>query len=221
MSIFAALAVYQDETSRTAAMNMAIDEALLESAVEPSIRLYRWDHRALSFGYFGKYADVSAHAAGHDVVRRWTGGGIVFHGEDLTYGIVIPAAAGLFAASTRSVYAAIHGALCIALAQTGVSAELAQNESAHISQACFAHPVIADVMMDGLKIAGAAQRRTRHGLLQQGSIQQFQLAADLAARFVKELAPQPKRAELDESVLIRAEEIATQKYGAKSWLQKR
>ena len=90
MPLFEQLALYQDGAPHSAALNMAIDEALLELAEVPSIRFYRWDHPALSFGYFGRYADVAEHAAKRDMVRRWTGGGIVFHGNDLTYSLVIP-----------------------------------------------------------------------------------------------------------------------------------
>ncbi len=97
MSIFAALDVYHDIAPRSAAMNMAIDEALLESARVPSVRFYRWQSPALSFGYFGRFADVADYADERDLVRRWTGGGIVFHGEDLTYSIVIPANDPVFA----------------------------------------------------------------------------------------------------------------------------
>ena len=61
--LFASLNVYHDLDSRSAALNMAIDEALLKSVTEPTIRFYRWDHLALSFGYFGKFADVANHAA--------------------------------------------------------------------------------------------------------------------------------------------------------------
>ena len=64
MSILAALNVYHDDdSSRCAAMNMAIDEGLLERAEIPSIRFYRWGHAALSFGYFGRFADVANYAA--------------------------------------------------------------------------------------------------------------------------------------------------------------
>jgi lipoate-protein ligase A len=72
-------------------MNMAIDEALLESLTLPAVRFYRWQSPALSFGYFGRFADVASYQSERDLVRRWTGGGIVFHGEDLTYSILIPA----------------------------------------------------------------------------------------------------------------------------------
>jgi lipoate-protein ligase A len=84
MPIFAELEVCKDPAPRSAAINMAIDEALLETAKIPSIRFYRWNSPALSFGYFGKFADVADYAAERDLVRRWTGGGIVFHGDDLT-----------------------------------------------------------------------------------------------------------------------------------------
>ena len=89
-ALFQSLDVFHDVPSRSAAMNMAIDEALLELADHPCIRFYRWDHPALSFGYFGSLR-TSAHAEkDRDIVRRWTGGGIVLHDTDLTYSVVIP-----------------------------------------------------------------------------------------------------------------------------------
>jgi len=75
--LFASLNVYHDIASRSAALNMAVDEALLETAKIPTIRFYTWDHPALSFGYFGKFADVENHAPQRDLARRWTGGGQV------------------------------------------------------------------------------------------------------------------------------------------------
>src|ERR1051326_9631537 len=56
--LFASLTVFHDVDSRTAALNMAIDEAILEIAASPTIRFYRWNHPALSVGYFGRFADV-------------------------------------------------------------------------------------------------------------------------------------------------------------------
>src|SRR6266540_3003191 len=124
MSIFAAFDVYHDIAPHSAAMNMAIDEAMLESAAAPSIRFYRWESPALSFGYFGRFADVGDEASKRDLIRRWTGGGIVFHGEDLTYALVIPRSDPVFRKSSGAVYAAIHGALRNALVANGERAEL-------------------------------------------------------------------------------------------------
>src|ERR1700720_4811894 len=127
MSIFAELDVYQDASPRMAAMNMALDEALLERATRASIRFYQWDHLALSFGYFGKYIDVAEYAVQRDLVRRWTGGGIVLHGDDLTYSIVIPASDAAFGESSISIYQKIHRALCRALNGIGERAVVARD----------------------------------------------------------------------------------------------
>ena len=78
-TLFAALDFYHDRAPHSAAMNMAIDEALLEYAAVPLIRFYRWQSPALSFGYFGRFTDVASYQCERDLVRRWTGGGIVFH----------------------------------------------------------------------------------------------------------------------------------------------
>ena len=64
--LFTALHVYHDDTLHSAAMNMAIDEALLEHATVPSIRFYRWHSPALSFGYFGRFADVKSYTRESD-----------------------------------------------------------------------------------------------------------------------------------------------------------
>jgi lipoyl(octanoyl) transferase len=229
MSIFAALNVYHDLASRSAAMNMAIDEALLESAAAPSIRFYRWESPALSFGYFGRFADVADKASERDLVRRWTGGGIVFHGEDLTYSVVIPASDPVFAESSMSIYENVHRALRKALVANGQSAELALaasvvdagTEIVDRGYNCFANPVRADVMIDSCKVAGAAQRRTRGGLLQQGSVQYVDLGNGLAERFAQALSEARCEKSLNKSLIERAEKIAEQKYGTDSWLRRR
>ena len=228
VSIFPALDLYHDFTLRSAATNMAIDEALLEAVTIPSIRFYRWNSPALSFGYFGKFADVADYAIERDLVRRWTGGGIVFHGDDLTYSIVIPASDPIFGESSRSIYEKIHRALGDALIATGQRALIAGvvDPSATVTDAsyngqCFANPVRADVMVNGRKVAGAAHRRTRAGLLHQGSIQRVDLGNDLAEQFAGELADVCDERSLTTQIVERAREIAQQKYDTQNWLQRR
>ena len=235
MRIFAALEVYHDHTPHSGAMNMAIDEALLEYATIPLIRFYRWHSPALSFGYFGRFADVARYQCERDLVRRWTGGGIVFHGEDLTYSLAIPNSDTAFAELSISIYEKIHQALRDALSETGQRAVVAVADDpgpgstpvavrTGISDAgysCFANPVRADVMIDGRKIAGAAQRRTRCGLLQQGSIQGIELGNSLTEQFAQALSTNCCERKVDEQILNRARELAEQKYGTQSWLRKR
>jgi lipoate-protein ligase A len=87
--------------------------------------------------------------------------------------------------------------------------------------ACFMNPVRADVLIDGRKIAGAAQRRTRQGLLHQGSIQNIDAGNDLAERFAQALSKEIERWEINVEIVRRAQEIATQKYGTEAWARKR
>jgi lipoate-protein ligase A len=228
-ALFAHLTLCHDDGPHSAAMNMAIDEALLETATIPTIRFYRWRSPALSFGYFGKFSDVAIYAAERDVVRRWTGGGIVFHGDDLTYSIVIPASDPMLDESSIVIYEKIHRALAEALNRSCRRAELVGSarcadrtpQRSVPTDNCFANPVRADVMIDGRKIAGAAQRRTRRGLLQQGSIQGFSMKTDLAQKFAQALSTNCSEFEVTEEIFRRARELAQQKYGSDSWLNKR
>jgi lipoate-protein ligase A len=232
-SMFDTINVYNDAVPHSAAMNMSIDEALLESASIPTIRFYRWHSPALSFGYFGKFADVAIYAAGRHLVRRCTGGGLVFHGDDLTYSLVIPASDPAFDESSIAIYERIHRALADALNKVGERAVLAEGfdpggialwkhgSGTASGYNCFANPVRADVMMDGRKIAGAAQRRTRRALLQQGSIQGITVETELAQKFAQALSAHCNEFKVNEQIFGRARELAQQKYGTDSWLRKR
>ena len=224
--LFQRLQICHDICLHSAAVNMAIDEAVLETAVGPTIRFYRWGSPALSFGYFGKFSDVAIYAAERDLVRRWTGGGIVFHGDDLTYSIVIPASDPAFSESATFIYEKVHRALAEALCGIGRRTELVgsarcADQGGVLTNDCFANPVRADVMMDGRKIAGAAQRRTHRGLLQQGSIQGFAMNTDLAQKFAQALSADCSEFEVNEQIFQRARDLAQQKYGAASWLNTR
>jgi lipoate-protein ligase A len=86
---------------------------------------------------------------------------------------------------------------------------------------CFANPVRADVLVDGRKVAGAAQRRTRAGLLHQGSIQQVDLVEDFARHFAKELSENCSERRIDNELSDRAKAIAEKKYATQAWLRRR
>ena len=217
MEAIADLDVFVDVVPQSAPLNMAIDEALLQSVTRPALRFYQWHRPALSFGYFGAFADVAHEAAERELVRRWTGGGIVLHGDDLTYSVVLP---GRSTSAPRAIYSQIHGAIRAAL-PCNMGVELASHAAPKVSESCFAKPVEADVLLAGRKIAGAAQRRTRAGLLHQGSIQHDGLPADFADRFASALCPSFRRAEASAELLHKAQIIADQKYATAEWLQRR
>ncbi|MFZ3375780.1 MAG: hypothetical protein WA183_09525, partial [Chthoniobacterales bacterium] len=86
---------------------------------------------------------------------------------------------------------------------------------------CFATPVRADVLVDGRKVAGAAQRRTQAGLLHQGSIQQIDLVEDFARHFAEKLSENCSERRIDNELSDRAKEIAEKKYATQAWLRRR
>jgi lipoate-protein ligase A len=220
MQMLRVLQVYDDAEPRSAAMNMALDEALFESASAPLIRFYGWQQPSLSFGYFGRYADAADEAGKRDIVRRWTGGGIVMHGSDLTYSLILPAYGAEKLPPSREIYTQVHDAIRRALASRA-RATLATVDAPKLSEACFANLVVADVLVDGRKIAGAAQRRTRAGLLHQGTIQYENLPTSFGHAFAHELCSSAESKTFSAGLLARATQLAEGKYGTAGWLYQR
>lgn len=219
--MFDELVVYDDSEARAAALNMAVDEALLETTAFPTLRFYRWRGPALSFGYFGAYADVGDQRKDREIVRRWTGGGVVPHGNDLTYSVIIPASHPFFAHSSLAIYSGLHEAIRAALEANGIKATLANSVSPKVSENCFANAVRADVLSGGRKIAGAAHRRSRAGLLHQGSIQLAGLPAKFMDDFARALSDRFQRNPLSPELITRATAIAEAKYATAEWLMRR
>jgi lipoyl(octanoyl) transferase len=215
------LEVYDDTEPRAAALNMAVDEALLEISAFPALRFYRWQGPALSFGYFGSFADVADQRDEREIVRRWTGGGIVPHGEDLTYSVIIPASHPFFTRSSLEIYSELHDAIRRALTANGIETTLASSVAPKVSEDCFANAVRADVLSEGRKIAGAAHRRSRAGLLHQGSIQLPGLPAKFIADFANALCDRFQRRTLSPELIDHARTIAQMKYAKSDWLMRR
>jgi len=160
------------------AWNMAVDEVLLDDASttgRPTWRFYQWSEPTLSLGYFQPEADRRAHAASADcpVVRRLTGGGAILHDRELTYSVIVPADHRLATHRDR-LYEAVHGSLIELLADRQLAADLARPERptppAEEPFLCFQRRAQGDVVLEGVKIAGSAQRRRRGAVLQHGSV---------------------------------------------------
>ncbi len=155
--------------------NMAADELLLARAPETArvlVRIYRWDRPSVSFGS-AQLCPVEL-SRDYTLVRRPTGGGVVYHDEDLTYTVIVPPAHPIMRLDRMESYRIFHEALLKELLETGVAAELKAEGSEHVDRStmrCFVSPSRFDLVApDGDKYAGAAQRRTRCGILHQGSI---------------------------------------------------
>ena len=157
-----------------AAYNMALDEALLEAMPrfqQPVLRFYGWTEPAASFGYFQKYAEVDRATWLRPLVRRPTGGGIVPHEADWTYSLAFPAGGEWHALRAEESYRRVHEWIQAAFAKLKVETELAPGCKKSAPGQCFAGYEKSDVLWREQKIAGAAQRRNKLGLLIQGSVQ--------------------------------------------------
>ncbi|MGQ0562002.1 MAG: lipoate--protein ligase family protein [Gemmatimonadota bacterium] len=156
---------------------MAVDHALLEQVQRegvPVLRLYTWQPACLSFGRNqparGLYDRAAAERLGIDIVRRPTGGMAVLHHRELTYAFSAPFR---LLGGPRDSYIAINRALVLGLRRLGIAAELSGGGrrgpfgSVH---ACFAEPAAGEVVVNGRKLVGSAQRCERRTLLQHGSI---------------------------------------------------
>jgi lipoate-protein ligase A len=156
------------------AFNMALDEALLEAMPrlgKPVLRFYGWTEPAASFGYFQKYAQVERATFLRPLVRRPTGGGIVPHDADWTYSLTFPTSNDWYSLRAVESYRRVHEWVRSAFAKLGVSAELAPGGKKSSPGQCFSGYEKSDLLWRGKKIAGAAQRRNKLGLLIQGSVQ--------------------------------------------------
>jgi lipoate-protein ligase A len=214
-ALFDQLMEVLDPEPHDAAMNMAIDEVLLHHATMPQLRVYHWARPAVSFGYFGQSARVAAQWPERELVRRWTGGGVVLHGEDLTYSLVVPRRCSFFSITTRESYRAIHERIAILLPL----ARTAESAGSISSDACFENLAQHDLLIAGQKVAGAAQRRTRHGLLHQGSIQSAEanaLRASLAETLARHVDRRPLRADEIRAAAL----LARNRYASEAWLRR-
>jgi len=174
-----------------AAMNMAVDEAILETHLAgmapPTVRLYGFRPPAVSIGYAQTLApDVAQRirAAGLDLVRRPTGGRAVLHLGDLTYSFVgtasgaqpdksngAQAANEFLSPSIIGAYKQICLGLIGALEHLGVAAEIGTSDSSYRQlQDCFLATTTADLHHRGKKLVGSAQLRRGNGVLQHGSL---------------------------------------------------
>lgn len=146
-------------------MQMAIDEVLLSSVQRPTLRVYRWEGPWVTFGYFQSHALVGELHPSLPAVRRWTGGGVVVHGEDLTFSLMIPAGNPMAGTSPALFYRMLHGAV-----SSRLGGRLAGDGEVSEGPYCFAAPSRDDLMVDGRKVLGGAIRRSGGALLYQGSL---------------------------------------------------
>ena len=169
--LFARLEYWEDTEPREAALQMDIDRALLETTTLPVLRTYKWARPCVTIGYFGSETEAAALYPKLPITRRWTGGGTVLHGRDAPYSLIVPRPEPFASLKAPDSYRTLHGILAAVLKSEFPDVCSAVESAPKKSSDCFQNPVTDDLLSKGCKVAGAGQRRTRHGLLHQGSLQ--------------------------------------------------
>jgi len=211
------------------AFNMALDEALLEGAARlgrPVLRFYGWTEPAASFGYFQKFAEIERTTLLRPLVRRPTGGGLVPHDADWTYSVVFPPGNEWYVLRAEESYQRMHEWIQSAFTELGVPTELALCCKKSAPGQCFVGHEKHDLLWQGRKIAGAAQRRNKLGLLIQGSVQPPPISLDRASweqAMTNVAGPKSDWFTLDLDAVLQARvaELEAVKYSQAAYNQKR
>lgn len=157
----------------TGAQNMARDEALLEEGL-PTVRLYGWRPASVSLGRAQTEADVDldvARALGVDVVRRATGGGAILHNEaEVTYAVVLPLDFPGLPRDVPGSFAFLSRGVVDALRHLGLPAEVESVPDNTRETLCYVRKQGTNVMVNGRKVSGGAQRRNGQAVLQHGTV---------------------------------------------------
>jgi len=173
-----------DTGFETGAMQMAIDWVLLDEVQRtgiPVMRIYRWDPFCISMGHNQalSHIDLDRCRAGNiHVVRRPTGGRAVFHAREVTYSVMVPGSSPYARESVQEFYMRVSRGLANGMQALGVPAALEKRgldlrkhyKKSALAASCFSAAARYEVVVEGRKLIGSAQRRIRGGLLQHGSI---------------------------------------------------
>lgn len=164
--------------------NMKIDKGIAHACgkgLTPStLRFYGWSPPAVSIGYSQRpERDIDIDYCkryGIDIVRRPTGGRAVLHDCELTYSIIFEEGNKVILGDLQATFKVISESLIIGLRYLGIDAQLADGKRDRVDRlcnrdpACFSSHSPYEILINGKKIIGSAQRRFQGVILQHGSI---------------------------------------------------
>ncbi|MGE5893978.1 MAG: biotin/lipoate A/B protein ligase family protein [bacterium] len=164
-----------------AALNMAIDEAIALAVAKkhapPTLRFYSWDKPSVTIGYFQNHSDINMGfclARGVPVVRRLTGGRAILHDDEITYSFSAREEDHESFQSLLQSYEILSQAFLDGLKSLGLNVSVRRRKgrgrSLMNSAQCFHSVSLGEIVLEGRKIVGSAQKRFSNSFLQQGSI---------------------------------------------------
>lgn len=163
-----------DTPALSASENMAIDESLVANFTnEPIFRLYTWQKNSFTLGRFQKAEEINnIERFGNNFAKRPTGGGLLLHGFDVSYTIIIPIHL-LGQRNVKESYEYLCSFLLHFYTKLGLHVAYAKDimpDSLSKSFFCQEGFEAYDMICDGKKLGGNAQKRTREIIHQHGSI---------------------------------------------------
>ncbi|ANH79169.1 lipoyl protein ligase domain-containing protein [Candidatus Chlamydia sanziniae] len=170
-----------DSGKASAATHMKKDRQLFDElkADEVILHLYEWESPfSLTYGHFmrkEKFLVANAESQGLDAAVRPSGGGFVFHHSDYAFSLLMSATHPQYASTVLTNYHTVNSLVVKVLKQVfhlnGCLAEQDEAPSLRVSgNFCMAKTSKYDVLLQGKKVGGAAQRKSRQGFLHQGSL---------------------------------------------------
>lgn len=170
-----------DTGPASAEKNMEIDAKLLGEldafSTSPILHLYDWKAPSATYGHFIQPFDHLSDKISLELAKRPTGGGVIFHTHDWAFSMLVPASHEAFSMNTLDNYAFVNHLLIEVIGQfLGQKAGLSllpgecEKDNKCVGNFCMAKPTKYDVMLEGKKVCGGAQRRTKNGFLHQGTI---------------------------------------------------
>lgn len=156
---------------KSAEWNMEADRKRLEDPV-PCLRFYEWETPSVTYGYFLDPADYFKPNAPLNFAKRPTGGGVIIHLDDLAFSLVVPASHPFYALNSLQSYQMINSLVLEAIQKVIPEKIYLQEDLPEAPRGgfCMAKPTKYDLLLEGKKVGGAAQRKTKKGLLHQCSL---------------------------------------------------
>jgi lipoate-protein ligase A len=213
--------------------NMGLDEALFSFLAEgkaclPIFRIYSWNARCVTIGYFQKHEEFLYHNL--PVTRRLTGGLSVRHGDDVSYAFIARDDHWPHVYKQEETYQLLHSGIKEGLNSLGYKADFYDRGKRTLHPAnniCVDTVFPYDVHIGGRKVVGSSQRQRGKTILVQGSIHISGLLKDfnatasaIAAGWERVLRIQLERCEIAPEIRTDKEALRLQKYSSITWNSK-
>lgn len=163
----------------------------LKMADQPLLHLYRWSGPAITYGHFCQIDNLLKRELlideGWQLARRPTGGGATFHLGDLAFSLLVPAQHPAYSYATHQRYLFVNSAIAEAVQRCcgqKLSLSPSQERDKRLPHFCMAAPTPFDLVVNGRKIGGAAQRVTQEGFLHQGYLSLLPLPIERLKRYL-------------------------------------